>query len=661
MIYQAKYEYPSASSSLGMKKLFILSGVEGSAQFGSFNLAQLKKQLGSLDVFAVAAGAMISSGLFVLPAIAYAKAGPAVILSYLFASLLIVPSLLSKAELATAMPRAGGTYFYVERSLGPIWGLFGGLANWFSVAMKSAFAVVGMAVLVEIVFQEVFGMQLSQWHLKTVGVVCCLAFTALNIVSVKHTSRFQVWLVGILLLLLAFFVIFGAGKADAVRYKGFLDKGWFDVFATAGLVFVSFGGLTKVTSIAEEVKNPGRNLPLGMLLAWAVVALFYIGVITVTVGLLDGPELTGSLMPISLAAGKFLGSAGFAILGIAAVAAFVTTANGGILAASRYPMAMSRDQLLPPVLARINKRFKTPHTSVFLTGIFMIAAIVFLEIELLVKTASTLMIILFILVNASVIIMRESRIQSYRPKFKSPLYPYLHIVAIITYGALIVDMGLVPLSITVGFIGLSAAWFWLYVYKRVSRASAVMHVVERVTDRELKSVTLENELRDILLERDDVIEDRFDRLIRECQILDVEGEISAENIFRKVSTILAGKLQTDEYVLFEKFLHREAEGGTVVQPGFAIPHIVVEGEHKFEVLLVRARDGINFPHAPDPVNIMFILAGSKDERNYHLRALMAIAQTAQEKGFEKRWLTARNTEAIRNLILLSTRKRDNAP
>jgi len=624
-------------------------------------LAQLKKQLGCLEVFAVASGAMISSGLFVLPAIAYAKAGPAVVLSYLFASLLIIPSLLSKAELSTAMPRAGGTYFYVERSLGPIWGLFGGLANWFSVALKSAFAVVGMAVLIEVILHEVFGAQLSQWHLKTAAVVCCLVFTTLNIVSVKHTTRFQVWLVGILLVLLAFFVIFGSGKVEAVRFKGFLDKGWFDVFATAGLVFVSFGGLTKVTSIAEEVKDPGRNLPLGMLLAWAVVTLFYIAVITVTVGLVDGPELTVSLMPISLAASKFLGSAGFAILGLAAVAAFVTTANGGIMAASRYPMAMSRDQLLPPLLARLSGRFTTPHISIILTGAFMIGAIVFLEIELLVKTASTLMIILFILVNASVIIMRESRIQSYRPKFKSPLYPYIHIFAIIAYGALIVDMGWVPLSISAGFIGLSAAWYWLYVYKRVTRASAVMHVVERVTDRELKSVTLENELRDILLERDDVIGDRFDQLIRECQILDIEGEISAEDIFRKLSAIMAEKLETDEYVLFEKFLHREAEGGTVVQPGFAIPHIVVEGQHKFDVLLIRARDGINFPHAPDPVRVMFVLVGSRDERNYHLRALMAIAQVAQEKDFEKRWLAARNTEAIRNLILLSTRKRDIAP
>ncbi len=624
-------------------------------------MAQLKKQLGSPDVFAVASGAMISSGLFILPAIAYAKAGPAVILSYLFASLLIVPSALSQTELATAMPRAGGTYFYVERSLGPMWGLFGGLANWFSVAMKSAFAVVGMAVLIEVILHEVFGVEVVQWHLKVFGIVCCFGFVAINTFSVKHTSKFQILLVVILLILLFFFVVIGAGSTEAVRFKGFLDKGWFNVFATAGLVFVSFGGLTKVASVAEEVKNPGKNLPLGMLLAWAVVALFYIAVVTITVGLVDGAELTGSLMPISLAASKFAGSAGFAVLGIAAVAAFVTTANGGILAASRYPMAMSRDRLLPPVLARVHERFGTPHISILLTGLFMASAIAFLKLELLVKTASTLMIILFILVNASVIIMRESRIQSYRPKFKSPLYPYIHVIAIVAYGALIIDMGWIPLTITAGFIGLSAAWYWLYVHRRVSRASAVMHVVERVTDRELKSVTLENELRDILLERDDVIEDRFDRLIRECQILDIEGEVSAEDIFRKVSSILAEELETDEYVLFEKFLHREAEGGTVVQPGFAIPHIVVEGENKFDVLLVRARDGIIFPHAPDPVKIMFILAGSRDERNYHLRALMAIAQVAQEKDFEKRWLAARNTEAIRNLILLSTRKRDTTP
>ncbi len=624
-------------------------------------MAQLKKQLGLADVFGVAAGAMISSGLFVLPAIAYKKAGPALILSYLFASILIIPSVLSKAELCTAMPRAGGTYFFIERSLGPVFGLFSGFAGWFSLALKSAFAVVGMAVLIEVVLQQVFGTQLNHWYLKLAGAACCLGFTGLNVVSVKHTSRFQTLLVGILLGVLAFFVLFGAGDVQAVRYRGFLDQGWLAVFATAGLVFVSFGGLTKVASIAEEVKNPARNLPLGMVLAWSVVGLFYIGVLVVAVGVVDGSEFAGSMMPISTAAGKFAGSAGFILLSVAAVAAFVTTANGGILAASRSPMAMSRDQLLPPVLARVNKRFKTPHVSILLTGGFMIAAIVFLDIEALVKTASTLKIILFIGTNVSVIIMRESRIQSYRPKFKSPLYPYIHIFAIVAYSALIIDMGRIPLATTGGFVGLSAVWYWLYVRRRVGRASAVLHIVERVTDRELQTVTLENELRDILLERDEVIEDRFDELIRGCRILDVEGRTDAEEIFRRISAILAERLESDEYVLFEKFLHRETEGGTVVQPGFAIPHIVVGGEKKFDILLVRATDGIEFRGAAEPVRIMFVLLGSKDERNYHLRALMAVAQIAQEKDFERRWLAARDTEAIRNLILLSTRRRDTDP
>lgn len=621
-------------------------------------MGQLKRQLGMVDVFSVAAGAMISSGLFVLPAIAYAKAGPALILSYVLASLLVLPSVLSKAELATAMPRAGGTYFFVERSLGPVWGLFGGFAGWFSLALKSAFAIVGMAVIIELVLEGLLPVHLSPWHLKAIAVFCCLAFTALNMLSVKHTGRFQVLLVAVLLVILAVFVIFGARHIDVLRYKGFLQKGWASVFVTAGLVFISFGGITKVAAIAEEVKDPGRNLPLGMFLAWFVVTCFYIAVVAITVGVTDGAELVAGYAPISVAASKFLGSAGFAILSVAALTAFITTANGGILAASRSPLAMSRDQLLPAALSHVSRRFKTPHTSILLTGGFMVAAIVFLDIENLVKTASTLMIILFILVNASVIIMRESKIQSYRPKFRSPLYPYPHIFAILAYSALIVDMGKVPLLISGAFVVVSAAWYWLYVSKRVSRASAVMHVVERVTDRELKTVTLENELRDILLERDEVIEDRFDKLIKRCDILDIQARIPAEKLFRRVAQIMEKTLDTNEYVLFEKFLHREQEGGTVVQPGFAIPHVVVEGYEKFDVLLVRAIDGVDFAHFPDPVKIMFFLAGSKDQRNYHLRALMAIAQIAQEKDFEQRWLSARDTDAIRNLILLSTRKRD---
>jgi len=621
-------------------------------------VAVLKKELGLLGVFSVAAGAMISSGLFILPAIAFSKAGPAVILSYFFASLLIIPSVLCQAELGSAMPRAGGMYFYVVRTLGAIPGLFTGLADWFSLALKSAFAVIGIAIFIELTLFQLFGIGMTSWQLKAIAIIFCIIFTVLNIVSVKHTSKFQISLVIVLLVILAVFVLLGARKVELVRYNGFFDKGWLAILATSGLIFVSFGGLNKVVNVAEEVRQPGRNLPLGMLLAWFVVSLFYIAVVATTVGVVDGSELSGNLMPISLAASKFIPFVGFGLLGIAAIAAFVTTANAGILAASRSPMAMSRDTLLPPILCHVNNRFKTPHISILLTSGSMIVAITFLDVKTLAETASTLLIILYILANASVIIMRESKIQSYRPKFRSPLYPYIHIFAIIAYSALIIDMGKLPLLITVGFIGVSTIWYLLYASKRVNRASAVMHVVERVTNRELNTVTLEDELRDILLERDDVIVDRFDQLVKKCEILDIKGPRPADKVFRQAANILSHRLGINEFVLFEKIIHREAEGSTVIQPGLAIPHIIAEGEKKFDMLLVRAVDGIDFPHAPDPVRIMFILSGSKDERNYHLRALMAIAQIAQEKDFEQRWLAARDIETIRNLILLSTRKRD---
>ncbi len=183
-------------------------------------MAELKKELGLVDVFSVAAGAMISSGLFILPALAFAKAGPAVVLSYLLASILIIPSVLSKAELATAMPRAGGTYFYIERSMGSIWGVFSGLANWFSVAMKSAFAVVGVAILIEIVLQKFFSAQLHTWQLKGIAVVCCIGFAVLNTVSVKQTGRLQVLLVAVLLAILTMFVIWGGRFVEASRFEG---------------------------------------------------------------------------------------------------------------------------------------------------------------------------------------------------------------------------------------------------------------------------------------------------------------------------------------------------------------------------------------------------------------------------------------------------------
>jgi len=614
---------------------------------------KMKKELGTMAIFCIATGAMISSGLFVLPGIAFAKAGPAVILAYLLASLMVIPSLLSKAELATAMPKAGGTYFYIERSLGPAFGVFGGLANWFSLSLKSAFALMGMGVFAVMLYPQITEMQI-----KLVAVGCCLFFTFINLISVKSTGRFQIGLVTGLLILLIFYLVRGMGSIDIHLYTPFVPFGFGSVLATAGLVFVSFGGVTKVASIAEEAKDPRRGIPLGMILALVVVSVLYVLVVSVTVGLVDATALSGSRIPISLGANVLLGSLGGAIMAVAALLAFITTANAGILSASRFPMAMSRDQLLPRFFQRVNRRFQTPYVSIILTSSFMISCILFLSLEDLIKTASTFMILLFLFVNVSLIIMRASKIPNYRPTFRAPLYPWLQIVGIVLYGILIFEMGWIPLLITVAFALAGYAWYLVYVRKRVTRRSALMHVVERITAKELAGVTLRDELREIIMERDRIVEDRFDRLIREAEILDFKASVEAEGLFKEVSRVLSPRLQMEADELFRLFMEREKQSSTVIRPGLAIPHIIVPGEHRFQIILVRCQGGILFPQAPDPVYTMFILVGSIDERNYHLRALMAIAQVVQEPDFVRRWLRARDAEALRDIILLSGRKRD---
>lgn len=611
----------------------------------------LKRELGLLDVFCIAAGAMISSGLFILPGLAYAKSGPAMVLAYILAGVLVVPSLFAKAELATAMPKAGGVYFFIERSMGAGAGTVGGIASWFSLSLKSAFALVGMGA-----FAVLINPNITFAQIKLIAVGCCGFFMVLNMIGVKHAGRSQVFLVLFLLALLGYYVFGGLGAVQPQRYIPFMPFGAGSVVATAGLVFISFGGLTKICCAAEEIKNPARNIPLGMFFAFSIVMIFYALVVFTTIGLVDGQKLSNSLTPISLGASAFAGLAGSAILAIAAILAFVSTANAGILTASRDALAMSRDGLLPGFFQKIHSKFGTPYVSIFFTTLFMVVVILFLTLENLVKVASTMKILLFMLANLSLIIMRRSKIQNYQPKFRAPLYPYLQISGIVGSSFLLSQMGKTPLLLTSIFIGGGLIWYWVYA-RGLTRKSALIHIVERVTDRELATDSLGSELKGILRERDNIILDRFDHIIEKCEILDLSGSMGIEEFLKLVSDKLSPRLAIKSEKLFELFVQREKESTTVLHPGIAFPHVIIKGTHKFEILLARCKEGIDFPGAISPVQIVFVLAASGDERNFYLRALMAIAQIIQQPDFEKGWLNARTLEELRDIILLAERKR----
>jgi len=442
---------------------------------------------------------MISSGLFILPGLAFAKAGPSLIFAYLLAGILLIPPVLSKAELVTAMPKSGGIYFYIHRSTGPGMGTVGGLAAWFSLSFKTAFALLGIGI-----FILLFNPGFTEMQIKLVAVACCLFFTLINIFGVKLTGRFQVFMVVTLLSLLAFYVIFGSFSVQLHRYTPLIPMGLGSVFATAGMVYVSYGGLSKICAVAGEVKNPGRDIPRALIFTLVGMVLIYILVVFVTVGLVDSAQLQNSLVPISLGASTFLGRGGSLLLGAAALLAFITTANAGILASSRNPMAMGEDKLLPGAFRKISKR-GVPWFSILFTSVFMLLVILFLDLENLIKTASTLKLLLYTLANWSVIFMRESKLKHYQPKFRSPLYPWLQILGIAGECFLFYQMGSIPLMIVGIFIVCAWGWYWFYARGKTKSEYALLHVVERITGIKLTSSLLDKELRRISKERDNLI------------------------------------------------------------------------------------------------------------------------------------------------------------
>ncbi|MBL7131928.1 MAG: amino acid permease [Candidatus Omnitrophica bacterium] len=609
---------------------------------------KLKKELTLLNIFCVATGAMISSGLFILPGLAFAKAGPAVIVSYILAGLLCIPTLLSKAELITAMPKAGGDYFYIMRGFGPLFGTVAGFCSWFSLSLKGAFALVGMGAYLSM---------LTQMPLHIIAFICCLFFVILNLIGIKEAGRFQVFLVLGLLAILLTYVLWGVKTVNLLNFSPFFSKGAGSMFATASFVFISYGGLTKVAALAEETKNPGRNLPLGMILSIIVTSVFYALVIFVTIGVLDPEHLRSSLTPISDGAGIFGGNILKIIISIGAFLAFISTANSGIMTASRYPLGMSRDKLLPHGFQKISSKFKTPYVSILFTGSFMILAILFLKLELLVKIASSILILLYIFANLTVILFRESKISSYRPKFHSPFYPYLQIFGILSGGFLLIEMGTFIVFLTTLFLLLGFIWYKVYAQKRAAQDSALIHVLEKLVakDRELTSDNLLTELKKIVIQREGIVGKEFQRLIEEGRVLDVDSPLKMRDFFKEVSGMLSKDLNINSEELFKKFVEREKESSTVIEKGLAIPHIFVEVKNIAKVVLVRAKAGIIFP-GDQLVHTAFILVGSSGEHVLHLKILAAIAQITQSSDFEKKWFEAKDEEELKHVILLTERE-----
>ncbi len=608
---------------------------------------KLNKELKFIDVYSISTGAMISSGIFILPGLAFARTGPSVIISYFMAGVLAIIGILSVIELSTALPRAGGDYYFINKSLGPFMGTISGFLSWFALSLKSTFAIFGISEIIFIV---------TGFPVLYSSIIVCIFFILLNSIGVKESAKFQVILVGGLLSLLVLYIILSFSSINISNFRPFIPNGINPVFITSGFIFISFGGLLNVASISEEVKNPKENVPLGMLASVITVTIIYTLILIVTVGVLPADQFSGSLTPIADAAGIIVGPSGFIIISIAALLAFITTANAGIMSASRYPLALSRDNLLPKAFSRVNKKFKTPVLSILITGLFITGAL-FLPLETLIKSASVVILTAYVLTNLSVIILRESKLKNYQPSFKAPFYPWLQIFGIIVFTFFIIDLGLEAVEISLVFLLIGASIYLLYGRKRSSGEYALLHLIKRITDKKLTEHLLESEFRDVLVERENIKHDKFDNMVKNALILDLDGPLELNQILKIISENIYHKIDTGKEEIFSLLKSRQEECNTAISPFLAIPHIVIEGNDHFVLMLIRCKKGIKFTPRENSVKAVFAFIGTQDDRAFHLKTLAAIATLVQKDDFEEKWLAADNIHYLRDMLLLSTRMR----
>lgn len=390
----------------------------------------LERRLGLQAVLAISLGAMLGSGLFVLPGLAAANAGGLMWLAYLTAGLCVIPATLSKSELSTAMPVSGGAFVYVDRAFGPLASTIAGLGLWLSLLLKSAFALVGFGAYLRV---------MTDTPIEPLALGLLVGIAALNIMGVKKVGKAQSYVMAL-----------SVGTLIALTAGGLMQGEWrpsppmtglHGFFSTVGLVYISYAGVTKVAAIAEEVKDPDRNLPGGMIYSLLIAIALYTAITYVMGHTMPADVLEGSYRPVhGLAESLFGGTIGV-IVAVVAILSMVSMANAGVLASSRFPFAMARDGLLPNFLRHLHERFLTPVPAILLTAALMAVAILYLDVQSLAKLASAMMIATFGLQNLAVIVLRESATQWYKPTWRSPLYPYIQIVGVVLAIALLSMIG----------------------------------------------------------------------------------------------------------------------------------------------------------------------------------------------------------------------------
>ncbi|MBI9072089.1 MAG: amino acid permease [Melioribacteraceae bacterium] len=479
-----------------------------------------------------------------------------------------------------------------------------------------------------------------------------------NLLGSKKSGTFQIVLLVFLISILVVFIIGGISEVKTENFSGIFDTEFTSLFSTAGFVFMSYIGITKVISLAEEISRPEINLVRGIFWALGTSLIIYVLGLIIMVGVIPMDTLAGSLIPAAVAAEAFSGRTGVILISFAAIFSFLSVANAGILSASRYPLAMSRDHLIPTIFRKIDSK-GTPFVSIIISVLIIAAIIYFLNPTTIAKLTSTFLLLLFSITCFSVIIMRESKIESYDPSFKSPFYPWMQIFGIVSSFIFIMEMGWMPFLFSVTLIIAGSLWYFYYAKGHVLRTGAIYNIFERLG--QYKYAGIDYELRDLMKKRTPKKEDPFDEIVAKSFIIDIDEISNFEEIAKQVAEWISEDINYPAKKILKEFLDGTRIGATPVIRQIALPHLIIDGLENPKLALVRPKKGVKILYK-NPlsqsdeiteviVKAVFFLVSPKKNPTQHLRILARIASRVEENSFFKDWDRAKNPHELKIAML----------
>jgi amino acid transporter/nucleotide-binding universal stress UspA family protein len=431
---------------------------------------QLERSLGFLEAMTLGGGTMIGAGIFILPGLAAEGAGPASSISFVIAGFVALLAALSLSELATGMPIAGGSYHYVNRALGGPFGSIVGWGMWTGLMFASAFYMIGFGQYIVGPLSFLSGRAL----IVLFGLLGLGLITGVNYYGTDESSGAQNIMIGTEFAIVLAYVALGVFFIDTGNLQDFAPTGPTGIVATTGTVFVTYLGFEIIATLAGEIKNPGRLIPLTMVLSVVSVTVLYAVIMIVSTGVVPYQELGGSLVPVSdVAAISMFGAIGVASVTFAAAIAAISSSNSSILAASRVIFAMGRDGLMSERLNVTHRRFNTPHRAIIatggVTGLLILAGLRVQEIvALLAQVASFSFLVTYALVHVAVVVFRRADPEEYDPEFRMPryLYPAVPVAGIATAAIVVSQMRTAVILVGSGIIGLGVVWYATYARDR---------------------------------------------------------------------------------------------------------------------------------------------------------------------------------------------------